>query len=96
MSALKRICRKYFDYYDKQSGLFQSASISLISKHALPDLATTIRDLHQTLADVNPDVVQQFNRQKQYPCYDFKDAYSHTNTDSKKWSEELDSVIVVE
>ena len=66
MSALKRICRKYFDYYDKQSGLFQSASISLISKHALPDLATTIRDLHQTLADVNPDVVQQFNRQKQY------------------------------
>ncbi len=95
-TALKRICKKYFDYYENQSGSFQSAAISLICANKLSDLARKIRDLNLAVSIVNSTDVQRFNRQQFYPCFDFTDAYLHANNSRNEWSEELDSVVLVE
>lgn len=95
-TALKRICEKYFNCYENQSGSFQSAAISLICANKLSDLARKIRYLNLAVSIVNSTDVQRFNRQQLYPCFDFTDAYLHANNGRNEWSEELDSVVLVE
>lgn len=71
-----KVCADYFSQYDVQSGLYRSATISLIDCDRLEPLASVCKDLFSSyregLADIDPDKVQRFYRYEKHWFYDLE------------------------
>lgn len=64
--SLSDFCENYYDYYNRQYSLNQSATISLIDCSQLDTLADVCRDIFNTqreeIANLDPDNVQKYYR----------------------------------
>jgi len=73
----KSVCSDYFDYYDAQTGLYRSATISLVDCSKLETLASACKSLFDTysgyIAGVNPSSVQRYFRFDKHWFYDLED-----------------------
>lgn len=74
------VCRDYFDYYEAQSGAYQSATISFVDCTKLDALALTCNLLfdkyRENMAKVDGANVQGFFRSNKHWFYDLKDIVS--------------------
>ena len=72
-----KVCSDYFEYYAAQTGVYQSATISLMDCKKLEPLATVCKDLFERyrtqIAAVNPNQVQGFFRSNKHWYYDLRD-----------------------
>ncbi len=72
----KAVCEDYFKQYDTQSGVYRSATISLIDCNALEPLALACKDIfanhREGLATINPSKVQRFYRYGKHWFYDME------------------------
>lgn len=63
---LKGLCENYFNYYDSQSSVYRSATISLVNCQKLPALAQVCKEIFKTqspyLSDLNRSQVQRYFR----------------------------------
>ena len=70
------VCRDYFLQYDKESGEYRSATISLIDCNRLEPLAAVCRELfaryNDTISDMSESGVQQFYTGSHHWFYDLK------------------------
>ncbi len=70
------VCLDYFTQYDIQSGVYRSATISLIDCDRMESLADVCRELFAThregLANIIPGNVQRFYRQSKHWFYDLE------------------------
>ena len=73
---LVSVCTDYFNQYEVQSGVYQSATISLIDCSKLTPLAEICKDLFNRYQDglmiLNPDKVQRFYRMGKHWFYDLE------------------------
>ena len=73
----ENVCSDYFDYYNAQSGVYRSATISLINCKKLDPLATVCKELFEKyrtqIAAVDPKKVQGYFRYNKHWFYDLKD-----------------------
>lgn len=72
----KSVCEDYFKQYLSQSGVYQSATISLVDCNRLEPLAELCKELFQThrsgLKSIRPATVQQYFRSNYRYFYDLK------------------------
>lgn len=70
------VCEDYFMQYDIQSGVYRSATISLIDCNSLDSMALTCRDLFEKYSEeimsINPSLVQRFYRSSRHWFYDLQ------------------------
>ena len=98
--APQRVCEDYFHQYEVMSGVYQSATISLIDCSRLDLLADTCRDLFAKYADgigaVSPSKVQRFFRSGRHWFYDLESILINAGisyTDLKCLHEVLDGCV---
>ncbi len=75
------VAKKYMDFYYKKSGIFESATISVIETKQLEGLASSINIANRDLAYdimVNPDSIQKYQISKNCFYYDLKDVFLHS------------------
>lgn len=72
----KGVCEDYFAQYDIQTGVYRSATISLIDCDKLEPLAGVCRDIfashREGLAGIDPSAVQRFYRYSKHWFYDLE------------------------
>lgn len=70
------VCEDYFTQYDIQTGVYRSATISLIDCDKLEPLAGVCRDIfaahREGLSQIDPDAVQRFYRYGKHWFYDLE------------------------
>lgn len=70
------VCKDYFTQYDIQSGVYRSATISLIDCNSLEPLAQSCRDLFakydEQIQSLDPSAVQRFYRSSRHWFYDLQ------------------------
>ena len=71
------ICEDVYNYYDEQTGVMRSCTISMISTASLPALAdvcsTLFEKYRSAISAVNPSKVQSYFRLDRHYFYDLKD-----------------------
>lgn len=76
---IKGVAKDYFDFYDKQSGDFRSATITVVDCTKASTLfelsASLIKKYHDAIMNVNPDSVQQYFRYGRCYFYDMEDIF---------------------
>ena len=76
-AAPEKVCSDYFEYYAAQTGVYQSATISLMDCRKLDQLAAVCKELFEKyrtqIAAVNPNKVQGYFRSNKHWYYDLKD-----------------------
>lgn len=86
-SALKDICQKYYDYYNAQTGVSRTATVSLIDCSQLETLAAVcnrIYHAHKTdMSNVNPSLVQHYYTNNKHWFYDLTDYIRQFATESE-------------
>ena len=86
-SALMDICKKYYDYYDAQSGASRTATVSLIDCSRLDGLAAASAKIFRAhKADmplVDPSAVQRYYTGNKHWFYDLTDYVSQFATESE-------------
>lgn len=73
------IAKEYFNSYQQQSGVYQSASVAVIQTSSLEDLANEIKTISKTNTKFSNENIQEFDRQKGGWVYDLKHLLSSTN-----------------
>ncbi len=72
----RAVCEDYFNQYDVQSGVYRSATISLIDCDRMESLTKVCRDIFQAhreeLGKINPGRVQRFYRSSKHWFYDLE------------------------
>ena len=105
---LEGFCQRYYDYYNKQSGVFKSATISLVDCSRLESLAQTTQTLLDKYRDGLNNLTTTRNVQKYYRSsypyvqkhcwfYDFGDIIEKcglSEEDKALFNEKLDDVIL--
>lgn len=91
------VCKDFFDYYDQQSGLYRSATISLVRTAGLPALAAACTPLFEqyrtAIAGLSPSSVQNFGGTRRY-FYDLEDILTKAGaTDTAALEAALDGCI---
>lgn len=85
--ALKSVCKQYFDLYDTQSGVYRSATVTMVRSAYLNDLAATVKGIfannRSKMSEVNPDDVQRYFRFNKKWFYDFGDYVSRIATEAE-------------
>ena len=80
-AAPGKVCSDYYEYYAAQTGVYQSATISLIDCRKLDPLAMVCKELFEKyrtqIAAVNPNKVQGYFRSNKHWYYDLKDILLH-------------------
>ncbi len=70
------VCRDYFNQYDIQSGVYRSATISLVDCDKVDPMAEVCRDIfsahREGLASINHEDVQRFYRSSKHWFYDLE------------------------
>ena len=86
-SALMDICQKYYDYYNAQTGISRTATVSLVDCSKLEELAAVSRKIFSAhkadIAQVNPDAVQHYYTGSKRWFYDLTDYIKQFATDSE-------------
>lgn len=73
---LKAVAREYYEYYDKQSGYYRSATVSVVKTEALEELAVLSRQLLKDRdgeQEVNLQKIQRFGYGRDLLYFDFGD-----------------------
>ena len=90
------VCEDYFTQYDIQSGVYRSATISLIDCNSLEPLAHTCRVLfdkyHEQIQSLDPSVVQRFYRSSRHWFYDLQSIMENAGMTSDE-KEELEAAL---
>lgn len=77
VAGLRDICDKYFDYYNAQTGISRTATVSLIDCRHLDELAAVCRRIYGAhkaeMAAVDPAGVQRFYTGDKHWFYDLSD-----------------------
>ncbi len=72
----KAVCEDYFNQYDVQSGVYRSATVSLIDCDRLGPLADICNEIfrnhREDMAGIDPDKVQRFYRSGRHWFYDLE------------------------
>ncbi len=72
----KAVCKDYFTQYEVQSGVYRSATISLIDCDRMDALSRVCKEIfaanREGLANINPDNVQRFYRYGKHWFYDLE------------------------
>lgn len=86
-SALKDICQNYYDYYNAQTGVSRTATVSLIDCSQLETLATVCNRIFHAhkadMANVNPSLVQHYYTNNKHWFYDLTDYIRQFATESE-------------
>lgn len=97
----QKVCSDYFDYYFKQTGQYQSATISYIDCSKMDNLATVCKDLFSKyrlgIANADASSVQRYFRYGRHFFYDLKDILAKSGAsedDLAKLQEALDEAVV--
>ena len=76
-AAPEKVCSDYYEYYAAQTGVYQSATISLMDCRKLDQLASVCKELFEKyrtqIAAVDPRQVQGYFRSNKHWFYDLKD-----------------------
>lgn len=94
--GLIRVCSKFMEYYRKQTGLYASATVSLIETSQLPDIALhtqRLLNIKKPLEDFNRSKIQSldFDNIGDVPAYDFISFLKH-NYEESEYGELEDSI----
>ena len=96
-----QICKDYFAYYDAQSGVMNSATISVVDTNALDALAALCRELFETyrngLDSVSASQVQRYYRFSRHWFYDLRDILLHaglSDADDARLQAALDEAVI--
>lgn len=85
------VCEDFFNYYDSQEGLYQSATISLIDCGKLDPLAQVCARLFEKYSDVlatlDPSTVQRYYRFKYHWFYDLESILCEAGINSDELNE---------
>ena len=101
-SDLEGVCRAYYEHYDKLTGEYHSATVSLVECSRMDRLAQTCKEIYgkhrDELDSINPDDVQCFGRFKihQY-FYDLEDIMNQLTLDQaekEQFGSALDECII--
>ena len=72
----RKVCEDYFNQYDVQSGVYRSATISMVDCNKLEPMAATCRNLFtkysENIKSIRPSEVQQFYRGSKHWFYDLQ------------------------
>ncbi len=83
----EKVCSDYYEYYAAQTGVYQSATISLIDCRKLDPLAMVCKELFEKyraqIASVNPSKVQGYFRNNKHWFYDLKDILTVAGIDAE-------------
>ena len=95
------VCEDYFQQYDIQSGVYRSATISMIDCTRLEPIADVCRGLFEKyrtqMALVNPETIQRFYRSDYHWFYDMVDIVARsgaTEDEIQAMNEALDQCVV--
>jgi hypothetical protein len=95
------VCEDYFLQYDIQSGVYRSATISMVDCSKMEPLADICRTLFEkyksNITVLNPDEIQRYYRYDYHWFYDLKDIIIHagaTEEELKNLQDALDECIV--
>lgn len=95
------VCKDYFDYYNSQSGVMRSATISLIDCTRLEPLAQACRKLfaekRPAMARLTEDMVQRYYRNGKKWFFDLRDMLEKCNLsseESKTLQDALDACVI--
>ena len=95
------VCTDYFNQYEVQSGVYQSATISLIDCTKLSPLAETCKDLFSRYSDViktlDHNKVQKFYRMDKHWFYDLESILINAGINENELAElhaELDECVI--
>jgi len=84
------VCKDYFDYYDKQSGVYRSATISVIDTREMGDLIEVCQGLFEKYRDqintLDGNKVQGYFRFNRHFFYDLKDILLKAGIDAQEVS----------
>ncbi|MDD2595314.1 MAG: clostripain-related cysteine peptidase [Bacteroidales bacterium] len=79
-AGLIRICKDYFDYYQSQTGTYQSATVSIVRTSELDYLSSICKSIfgnnRAKMEKVNPSDIQGYFRFNKHWFYDFDDYIS--------------------
>ena len=82
--ALKQVCSDYFDIYDAQTGIYRSATVSMVKCSALEDLAgvcaSIYRNNQDSILSMDAFPLQIYYRYNKHWYYDFEDIVSRIAT----------------
>lgn len=75
--GLRNICEKYYDFYNARTGIYRSATVSLIDCSRLDELAALCRQIYgahkEEMAQVVPSTVQRYYTGDKHWFYDLDD-----------------------
>ena len=84
------VCRDYYEHYDAQSGVYRSATISVVDTRALEPLAKLCKDLfakyRTEIASLDASTVQGYFRENRHYFYDLEDILLHAGIDDQEQS----------
>lgn len=98
--ALRKICEDYFNYYQSQSGIYQSATVSMIKTSQLKPLATAcaaiFKNNRSKMDTVDVNAIQPYFRYNKHWFYDLDDYISRLASKSEyaTFTSALNSAIV--
>ena len=82
------VCRDYFSQYDEQSGVYRSATISLVDCSGMEPLARVCAELFgkysDAIAHLDPAYVQRYYRSDYHWFYDLFDIVSRAGADEEE------------
>lgn len=85
---LMGVCQDYFHQYDIQTGIYRSATISLVDCNALDPLAEFCNEFFEThrakIAALNPKDIQKFYRSDKHWFYDLESIISNAGADEEE------------
>ena len=97
----QKVCEDYFNQYDVQSGVYRSATISMVDCNRLEPLAETCRTLFAKYSDqiksIRPSEVQQFYRGSRHWFYDLQSILEEagiSEEEKRELSEVLEESII--
>lgn len=85
------VCRDYYEYYDAQSGVYRSATISVVDTRKMEPLAKVCKSLfakyRTEMATMDASSVQGYFRSNRHYYYDLEDILLHAGIDVYETSE---------
>ncbi len=82
--ALKQVCSDYFDIYDAQTGIYRSATVTMVRCNALEELAGVCASIYRNNQDsiltMDSFPLQIYFRYNKHWYYDFEDIVSRIAT----------------
>ena len=100
LEALKQVCSDYFAIYDSKTGIYRSATVSMIKSSALDNLAGVCGSIYRNNQDsiftMDASQLQVYFRFDKHWYYDFEDIVSRlaTPTQYAEFKRALDQAIV--